>query len=370
MEFRQGPVEGVEVNREFWKGKKVLVTAHTGFKGSWLSLWLQSLDAEVIGYSLSVPTNPSLFYLAEVGNKMETLWGDVRDFTSLKGFIVARHPTIIFHMAAQPIVRQSYLDPIETYSTNVMGTVNLLEAVRQAGGVKAVVIITSDKCYENKEVLRGYCEDDRLGGYDPYSSSKGCAEFVTAAFRHSFFNPGNMDHHGTALASARAGNCIGGGDWASDRLIPDIMRALFEGQQVLIRYPNSVRPWQHVLEPIRGYLMVAEKLAAGADAAASGWNFGPDRHDERAVIEVAEAVVKALGKGRIRIEDSGADLHEAKLLRLDCTRARVELGWVPALRFQDCIRLTADWYGDWATGRPAAEICRDQIAEYEGMFSK
>ena len=354
----------------FWQGRRVFLTGHTGFKGAWAAAWLSRLGAEVTGFSHAPETAPNLWTLLGL-NSVRSVIGDLNDRAALDQALATSRPQVILHLAAQALVRRSYRNPVETFASNVLGTVQLLDAARACPDLTAVVVATSDKAYDNVEQIWGYRETDPMGGRDPYSASKGACEIAAQSMAKSFFAPCASGGHPARVATVRAGNVIGGGDWSEDRLIPDIVRGcLGSAGSVTLRAPNSVRPWQHVLEPIRGYLMVAERLAAGDDAAASGWNFGPDRSDERAVIAVATAVVKALGKGRILIEESGADLHEAKLLRLDCTRARVELGWQPGLGFAECIRLTADWYGGWATGRPVPEICRDQIAEYEGAISK
>ncbi len=297
MAIRQGTVEGVEVSPAFWKGKRVLVTGHTGFKGSWLSLWLQSMDAQVVGYALAPPTNPSLFEVAEVAKGMTSIIGDIRDLEHLRRVFAEHKPEIVIHMAAQPLVRYSYIEPVETYSTNVMGTVNLLEAVRSTGSVKAVVNVTSDKCYENREWVWGYRENEAMGGYDPYSNSKGCAELVTSAYRNSYFHPEKYGTHGVAIASGRAGNVIGGGDWAGDRLIPDIVRAIMQGKPVNIRSPHAIRPWQHVLEPLSGYLVLAQKLYEEGAAYAEGWNFGPNDEDAKPVQWIVEKLTQGLGRG-------------------------------------------------------------------------
>src|SRR3989338_6590762 len=264
------------VKPSFWAGKLVLLTGHTGFKGSWLSLCLQSMGAQVVGYALAPPTNPSLFEVAEVGKGMTSIIGDIRDLEHLRVVFAENKPEIVVHMAAQPLVRYSYVEPVETYSTNVMGTVNLLEAVRSTGSVKAVVNVTSDKCYENREWGWGYRENEAMGGYDPYSNSNGCAELVTSAYRNSYFHPAKYQTHGVAIASGRAGNVIGGGDWAEDRLIPDIVRAIVQGKPAHIRNPHAIRPWQHVLEPLSGYLLLAQRLYEKGAIDAEGWNFGPN----------------------------------------------------------------------------------------------
>ena len=307
------------ISREFWHGKRVFITGHTGFKGSWLSLWLQSLGAETAGFSLKPPTNPSLFELAQVAEGMTSIEGDIRDLAALQQAVAEFQPEIVFHMAAQPLVRRSYQAPIETYATNVLGTAHLLEAVRQTPGIKAVVDITSDKCYENREWVWGYRESDRLGGYDPYSSSKACAELVAASY------------------------VIGGGDWAADRLIPDILRALMQGESVLIRSPYATRPWQHVLEPLNGYLMLAERLYTEGVAYAEGWNFGPDDINVKPVAWIADELYAQWGDGLHWQQDGQPKAHENTYLKLDCTKAHALLGWAPKLD----IKTTLQWIVDW-----------------------
>lgn len=369
MGVGQGAVEDLEVNRRFWNGRRVFLTGHTGFKGAWAAAWLAQMGADVTGFAHAPETEPNLWSLLGLSG-VRSVIGDLNDRPALDRALAAAQPEVILHLAAQALVRRSYRDPVETFASNVMGTVQLLDAARGVDGLKAVVVATSDKAYENVEQIWGYRETDPMGGRDPYSASKGACEIAAQSMAKSFFAPfGGAGTHPARVATVRAGNVIGGGDWSEDRLVPDIVRGCLGAEgAVTLRAPRSVRPWQHVLEPIRGYLMVAERLF-GDDGAATGWNFGPERTDERAVLEVAEAVVGALGKGRIVIEEAGATLHEAKLLRLDCTKARLELGWQPVLRFADCIRLTAGWYGGWAAGRSAADLCREQISEYEGFLA-
>lgn len=368
MGVRQGAVEDLEVNREFWNGRRVFLTGHTGFKGAWAAAWLARLGAEVTGFAHAPETDPNLWSLLGLKG-VRSVIGDLNDRVALDRALTDARPEVILHLAAQALVRRSYRDPVETFASNVIGTVQLLAAARACAGLKAVVVATSDKAYDNVEQIWGYRETDAMGGRDPYSASKGACEIAAQSMAKSFFTPfAGTGAHPARVATVRAGNVIGGGDWSEDRLVPDIVRGcLGAGGSVTLRAPQSVRPWQHVLEPIRGYLMVAERLFT-EDAAATGWNFGPDRSDERAVIEVAEAVVGALGQGRIVIEETGATVHEAKLLRLDCTKARLDLGWQPVLHFADCVRLTADWYAGWAKGHPAHDLCREQIAEYESCL--
>ncbi len=349
----------------FWLGKRVLITGHTGFKGSWLSLWLQSLGAEVSGYSLPPPTQPSLFEAAGVAKGMGSITGDIRELDCMYSAVSKARPEIVFHMAAQALVRRSYADPIETYATNVMGTVNLLEAVRRTGGVRALVNVTSDKCYENREWPWGYRENEAMGGYDPYSSSKGCAELVTAAYRNSYFNPQRHSEHGVAVASVRAGNVIGGGDWAEDRLIPDILRAIGAGVPVVVRNPSATRPWQHVLEPLSGYLTLAEKLYSEGAVYAEGWNFGPGDEDTHPVQWIVERIAQ-LWNGGVRWEmDANPQPHEAHYLKLDCSKARTKLGWRPRWKLSDTLASIVAWHQAFSNGADMKAFTLDQIAQYE-----
>jgi CDP-glucose 4,6-dehydratase len=362
-------MEGVEMNSEFWRGKRVLLTGHTGFKGSWMSLWLQSMGAQVTGYALNPPTEPSLFEAARVAEGMTSIIGDIRDLEKLQAVFAEHQPEIVFHMAAQPLVRYSYSAPVETYSTNVMGTVNLLEAVRHTGSVKSVVNITTDKCYENREWEWAYRENEPMGGFDPYSSSKGCAELVSAAYRSSFFNTANYSKHGVALATVRAGNVIGGGDWAEDRLIPDILRAFEQGKVVNIRNPNSIRPWQHVLEPLRGYLTLAEQLYNHGPRFAEGWNFGPNDEDARPVGWIVEKMVKLWGNGASWQNDSGEHPHEANYLKLDISKARKHLAWHPALRLDDALQFIVDWAQQRQAGTDVRQLTLAQINTYQNLVN-
>lgn len=330
---------------EFYKDKRVLVTGHTGFKGSWLCLWLQSMGANVRGYALPPPTDPSLFDLANVAGGIASTIGDVRDLDGLCSTVDDFRPDIVIHMAAQALVRESYRDPVGTYATNVMGTVNILEAVRQAGNARALVVVTSDKCYENLEWAWGYRESDRLGGHDPYSNSKGCAELVTSAYRRSFFATTAAGRRPCAVASARSGNVIGGGDFAADRLVPDLARAFAQGEKAVIRSPAAVRPWQHVLEPLSGYLLLARKLWEGDDGEfAAAWNFGPPEADVRDVQWVVQRFTELWGSDAAWSSESSNGPHEAGQLRLDCSKARSKLGWTPRLDLQTALTWTAEWY--------------------------
>ena len=353
------------VKPSFWSGKTVLLTGHTGFKGSWLSLWLQFMGAKVIGYSLKPPTSPSLFETAKVTENMNSIEGDVRDFSALSAVLEKYQPEIVIHMAAQALVRYSYTNPIETYSTNVMGTVHILEAARQANSVRAIVNVTSDKCYENKEWAWGYRENEPIGGYDPYSNSKGCAELVTAAYRNSYFNPEKYKEHGVALATGRAGNVIGGGDWAEDRLIPDIMRALTQGKTVNIRNPHAIRPWQHVLEPLSGYLKLAQKLYEDGVGYAESWNFGPSDEDAKPVQWIVEKLTQSWGNGANWELDCRDHPHEAHYLKLDCSKAKSRLNWYPHWHLDETLSAIIDWHRAYQNGENMREKTIQQIAKYE-----
>ena len=360
----QGALETVVGDPAFWAGKRVFLTGHTGFKGAWLSLWLTELGAEVTGYALAPPTEPSLFEAARVRDLIIHIPGDVRDRGSLSSALHRARPEIVIHMAAQSLVRFSYVQPVETYDVNVMGTVNLLEAVRRTSGVRAVVCVTSDKCYENRETNQAYVETDAMGGYDPYSSSKGCAELVTSALRRSFFNPAALSEHGVGVASGRAGNVLGGGDWARDRLVPDLMRAFSAGERPVIRFPGAIRPWQHVLEPLSGYLALAERLHAGSADAADGWNFGPAEEDARPVGWIADTLSSLWGEGAGSDVSGEPQPHEAHYLRLDCGKADRELGWRPVWPLAEGLKQTVRWYKANAGGQDMREFTRDQIRDY------
>ena len=348
----------------FWLGKTVLLTGHTGFKGSWLALWLQSMGVKVVGLALPPPSSPSLFVTANVAEGMTSIEGDIRDYAAVLAVFKQYQPEIVIHMAAQALVRYSYTHPIETYATNVMGTVHLLEAAREVGGVRAIVNITSDKCYENREWVWGYRENEPMGGYDPYSSSKGCAELVASAYRNSYFNPQNYAEHGVAVASARAGNVIGGGDWAEDRLIPDIMRAIMQGKPVSIRNPHAIRPWQHVLEPLSGYLMLAQNLYQAGSDYAEGWNFGPDDVDAKPVQWIVEKLTQAWGEGASWGLDDGNHPHEAHYLKLDCSKAKARLNWYPRWHLEDTLKAIVDWQRAHQQGQEMRAVTLQQIAAY------
>ena len=349
----------------FWNKKTVLITGHTGFKGSWLSLWLQSKGANVIGYSLPPPTKPSLFEIANVAENMKSIEGDVRDLEHFSSIISKLNPEIVIHMAAQPIVRISYKNPIETYSTNVMGTVNILEAVRLANCVRVLLVITSDKCYENKEWLWGYREQDALGGHDPYSSSKGCAELVTSAYRESFFSGVKDRGQNAYVASTRAGNVIGGGDWAQDRLVPDIVRGLLEKRPTKIRYPNAIRPWQHVLVPLSGYLSLAEHLWKYGKKFEGAWNFGPREEDAKPVWWIADCLIAKWGQDARWIKEQNHSAHEDTLLKLDCSKARMLLNWEPKLELEKTIKWIVRWFKAYADGKDMRATTIEQITRYE-----
>ena len=345
----------------FWQGKKVFLTGHTGFKGSWLSIWLQNLGADVTGYSLEPPTSPSLFELAKVADGMRDIRGDVRDLESFKNALTGSQAEIVIHMAAQSLVRDSYKFPVDTYSTNIMGTVNVLEAARLQESVRTVLNITSDKCYENSGLTRGYTENDPMGGYDPYSSSKGCAELVTSAYRNSYYNADKV------VASGRAGNVIGGGDWAKDRLIPDIIRAAIDGRTVHLRNPHAIRPWQHVLDPLSGYLMLIEQLCTDGQPFAEGWNFGPSEEDARPVEWVAKKMASEWNEITWE-KDSLLHPHEAHYLKLDCSKARTRLDWKPRLGLSEGLKWTVLWYKDQIAGENMRTITERQIKNYTGLL--
>lgn len=355
------------MNREFWRAKRVFLTGHTGFKGSWLALWLQALGAKTIGFSLPPPTQPSLFELAQVSKGMTSIMGDVRDFEFLKRVIAEKNPEIVIHLAAQSVVRYSYDNPLETYSTNVMGTVNLLEAIRQLQLPCVVVNVTSDKCYENKNWVWGYRENEPLGGHDPYASSKACAELVTAAFRESYFRGNSSIRSRVLIASGRAGNVLGGGDWTQDQLVPDIMRAFIGGRPVRIRNPRAVRPWQFVLEPLRGYLLLAEHLWNHGLEFAEGWNFGPHEDDAQPVSWIVRNISTLWGDGASWEMDQGIHPHEARLLKLDIAKARSRLGWLPKMRLSLALEWVVEWYKAYQEKKDLREITLAQIARYENL---
>jgi CDP-glucose 4,6-dehydratase len=350
------------IQPEFWSGRRVLITGHTGFKGGWLALWLQSMGAELCGVALAPPTHPALFDVARVGERMRCHIADIRNFEAIRTLFAEFRPEIVIHMAAQPLVRRSYINPIETYATNVMGTVHVLEAARGAGSVRAVVNVTTDKCYENREWVWAYREDEPMGGHDPYSSSKGCAELVSSAYRRSF-----LAEDGVAMATARAGNVVGGGDWASDRLVPDILRALEQGLPVDIRNPHAIRPWQHVLEPLSGYLRLAELLVERGRDFAEGWNFGPIDEDARPVQGIVERICAEWGGGASWQRQPGDHPHEATYLKLDISKSRARLGWSPRWSLDTALGRVVAWQKAWRGGADMREVSLAQISEYVGF---
>lgn len=350
-----------KVNPSFWKGKKVFVTGHTGFKGSWLSLWLQDMGAVVKGYALEPNTTPNLFTEAKVGQNMDSEIGDITDLKRITDSMIAFNPEVLIHMAAQPLVRLSYKEPVLTYATNVMGTVNVLEVARKCSELKAIVSVTTDKCYENKEWAWGYRENEPMGGHDPYSSSKGCAELVTAAYRKSFFNETNS----AFLASARAGNVIGGGDWSDDRLIPDILKAFEKNDPVIVRNPMATRPWQHVLEPLSGYLVLAQHLYEDGSNYAEGWNFGPKDEDCKSVSWILDKMVAKWGKGASWELDKNNNPHEAGYLKLDCSKAAIQLNWHPKWNLENTLESIINWHQHYISGKNIQEQCLLEIAKYQ-----
>lgn len=352
------------IDRTFWQGKKVFITGHTGFKGSWLCLWLHSLGAEVTGYALQPPTQPSLFELCKIDRLVTSIIGDVRDGEALTKAMVKTKPEIVIHMAAQALVRDSYKNPVDTYAINVMGTVNVLEAVRLSKGIKAVVNVTTDKCYENKEWAWGYRENEPMGGYDPYSNSKGCSELVTASYRSSFFHPDEYEKHGVGVATARAGNVIGGGDWAVDRLIPDCINALLQNQKIMIRSPHSIRPWQHVLEPLSGYLILAQGLYEKGAIFAEGWNFGPNDSDAKPVDWIVRKMCEEWGSNAEYEVAKGDHPHEAHYLKLDCSKAKTKLNWQPSWNLEYTLRKIIEWVHAYQEKADMRQICMQQIQEY------
>ena len=358
-----------------WQGKKVFLTGHTGFKGGWLALWLTSLGATVRGYSLDPSTIPSFFEVTRLGDLVEDIRGDIRDAQSLDRAMQDFAPEVVFHLAAQPLVRLSYADPITTYETNVIGTARVLDAIRRTPSVQAIVSITTDKCYENKEWVWGYRETDPLGGYDPYSSSKACAEIVSAAFRQSYFPVEKLAEHNVALATARAGNVIGGGDWSLDRLIPDLLRGFLDGTPVPIRRPQAIRPWQHVLEPVHGYMRLAEQLLSPDRARyATAYNFGPLDEDARPVQWIVERMTEFWGHGASWVLDQDSGVHEAGYLKLDASKAKADLAWTPRLRLDTALQWLVQWYRTWqespAGSKDMQAFTLTQIANYETLLQR
>lgn len=355
----------IDIFDNFYCGKRVLVTGHTGFKGSWLSIWLHELGAEVVGVSQDPFTNRDNYVLSGIGNKMMAdLRSDICDGQKMKEIFQKYQPEIVFHLAAQPLVRYSYEQPVETYEANVMGTIHVMEAIRATSSVKVGVMITTDKCYDNKEQMRGYKEDDPFGGYDPYSSSKGACEIAIQSWRRSFFNPEDYGKkHHVSLASVRAGNVIGGGDWALDRIIPDCIKALEQDKVIDIRSPKAIRPWEHVLEPLSGYMLLAKKQWEHPTEFCEGWNFGPEPESVSTVWEVATELIKNYGKGELKDSSDPNAVHEAKLLMLDITKAKAKLGWKPRMNMQQCMELVADWYKRYQT-EDVYQLCVEEIDKF------
>ncbi len=365
-------MENMEIGAfdNFYSGKTVLVTGHTGFKGSWLSIWLKELGANVIGYGLDPYTMNDNFIVSGLEDKITDIRGDIRNIEKLSEVFNKYKPEIVFHLAAQPLVRLSYEKPVETYETNVMGTMNVLECIRHTDSVKVGIMITTDKCYDNKEQIWSYRENDPMGGYDPYSSSKGCCELLIASYRNSFLNPENFQKHGKAIASVRAGNVIGGGDWAKDRIVPDCIRALTNKKAIEIRNINAVRPWQHVLEPLGAYLMLAYKMYNNGTDYCSGWNIGPDANSVITVGEIVDTIIEFWGDGSYidHTDKINNSKHEANLLALDCTKAKVYLGWEPLLDIRECLKLTVDWYKCADNKNEMYDVCKKQISQYSKMI--
>jgi len=352
------------IDKSFWQNKKIFITGHTGFKGSWLCLWLHLLGAEITGYALDPPTDPSLFKLCKIGELLRSVTADVRDGKLLKEAMHESNPEIVFHMAAQPLVRESYRDPVKTYSTNVMGTVNLFEAVRECKSVKTIINVTTDKCYENKEWIWGYRENDSMGGNDPYSSSKGCAELITNAYLRSYFDTDNYKEHGVSLASVRAGNAIGGGDWAEDRLVPDCMRSLMEDKPVVIRFPDAVRPWQHIVDLLYGYLLLTQHLYQEGSVLASGWNFGSNYEEAQPVRWIVERITEMWGYSDSWVVEQGNKPNEANFLTLDCSKAKSVLGWYPQWDLNVSLNKTVEWYKALKDQQNMFHFTLEQIRSY------
>jgi len=358
---------GIDIFQNFYRGKRVLITGHTGFKGSWLAIWLHKMGAEVIGVALDPFSEKDNYILSGIGYKIKAdLRADIRDDQLMKDIFQKYQPEIVFHLAAQPLVRLSYEIPVETYEVNVMGTINMLEAIRVTDSVKVAVMITTDKCYENKEQIWGYRENEAMGGYDPYSSSKGAAEIAIASWRRSFFNPSDFNKHGKSVASARAGNVIGGGDWAKDRIIPDCIRALEQGQDIEIRSPKAVRPWQHVLEPLSGYLLLAMNMWTEPTKYCEGWNFGPRMDAVVDVWTVGRYVINTYGSGNLKDISEPNALHEARLLMLDISKAVFELKWEPKMNIEECVSLTVDWYKRYGN-ESVYELCCEHINRFQNI---
>lgn len=354
-----------QIKPSFWKDRNVFLTGHTGFKGGWLTIWLASMGAKITGYSLSPNTSPNLYEAAKIASLGErSLIGDIRELNGLRKALVEAAPDVVIHMAAQPLVRYSYANPVETYATNVMGTVHLLESVRSCPSVRAVVVITTDKCYENKEWIWGYRENEPMGGSDPYSNSKGCAELVAAAYRQSFFSEKEYSNHRVAIASARAGNVIGGGDWSKDRLIPDALAAFQENRPLMIRNPSATRPWQHVLEPLSGYIVLAQALFDRGSEFSGAWNFGPQDVDARPVRDVIELLISQWNVAATWMQDGAAQPHEAHFLKLDCSKAKQELNWSSRWSLEKAISAIVEWQRAYSNGEDMLAVTRKQIESY------
>lgn len=362
MGERFAPLEDMVIDSEFWRDKRVFLTGHTGYKGSWLALWLRSMGAEVTGYALQPNTEPNMFGDAQVADGITSVIGDIRDREALSAAVSRADPQIVFHLAAQALVRQSYIEPVETHAINYLGTVNLLEAMRGLGGLRAAVMVTTDKVYRNREENRSFAEDDLLGGHDPYSASKAASEIAIASYRDTFFAERNV-----AIASARAGNVIGGGDWSRDRLIPDAVRAWSAGRSVQLRNKDATRPWQYVLEPLAGYLVLAQKLWASPDLAGA-YNFGPNPEGIVTVGEVIKQAARAFGKGDVEIDRSADNPHEAGFLSLDNGKAKSVLGVHPLLEFEETLRATMGWYARYLDGEPATELCSRALSTYAAEY--
>ncbi len=354
------------IDKSFWKGKTVLVTGHTGFKGSWLSIWLHQMGAKIVGYSLNPYTEKDNFVLSGIGNKIIDIRGDIRDISKLKDTFDKYKPEIVFHLAAQPLVRLSYEQPKETYEINVMGTLNVLDCIRTNDYTKVGIMITTDKCYENKEQIWGYRENESFGGYDPYSSSKACSEILIASYRNSFMNPNEFNLHKKSIASVRAGNVIGGGDWAKDRIIPDCIRAIEKGEAIKIRNPKAIRPWQHVLEPLSGYILLAQKMYEDGVKYAEGWNFGPSLDSIITVWEMGQILIDKYNVGSLEDVSNPNEVHEAKLLSLDIAKARFLLGWKPKINIEETIEMTVDWYKRY-NKEDVYKLCVEHIEKYSSI---
>lgn len=360
----QGALESMVDVGTFWSGRSVFLTGHTGFKGAWLALWLESLGAKVTGFSLPPPTSPSLYEAGRIGCGVKTVLGDIRDLEAMRKIFQETRPQSVFHLAAQPLVRYGYQNPVETYQTNVMGTVNVLECVRSTPSVEAVVVVTSDKCYENREWVWGYREGDALGGYDPYSNSKGCSELVVSAYRQSYFGQADSAVRSPSIATVRAGNVIGGGDWAADRLVPDMVRAFSRGKPVSIRYPKATRPWQHVLEPLSGYLLLAQRLVEDGARYSGAWNFGPSAAGEQPVEFIADGLARLWGPPASWGHEDGEHWHEAGYLKLDSSKARMMLGWKPRWSLETALEMVVEWYRAFYEGRDMRRLSLAQLACY------